>query len=88
MIPNVPSPEGYEIIWKLIAIRVHKATAEIILVESSSGHFGHRYVASCTLGMNFLSAMIDSCGCLEGSIRFFLKCFDALLLTSEYIICS
>ena len=46
MIPNVPSPEGYEIGGKLMAIRVHEATAEIIFVESSSGYFGHRCCVS------------------------------------------
>lgn len=46
MIPNVPSPKGYEIIWKLMAMRVHEATAEIVFVESGSGHFSHRCCVS------------------------------------------
>ena len=41
MIPNVSSPKGYVIVRKLMAIRVHEATTEIIFVESVSGHFSH-----------------------------------------------
>lgn len=41
VIPNVPSPKGYVVIWKLMAVRVHEATAEIVCVESGSGHFSH-----------------------------------------------
>lgn len=46
MIPNVPSPKGNVIVWKLMAIRVHEATAEVIFVESGSGHFSHSFCIS------------------------------------------